>query len=216
MKILEAEFLKEISRLQPEEGLVHTTDLVEAIGIAPSTVTEMVQRLAEQKLVSYVPYRGLRLTEKGEQKAAMLLRRHRICERFLTDMLGFQWHEAHREALSFEHNLSDEVTKRLYMALKKPSTCPHGHEIPEKVNQLRKSNLILYDLEPGDQAEITNILEEETELLKFVASLGLTPGKNILVLEKTPFNGPILVQTGQIRRAIGYHLAHNISVRLVA
>jgi DtxR family Mn-dependent transcriptional regulator len=132
----ERELLKAIYRLGHRAGddaapaEAHTGDLAEQLGLSPSTVTTAVKRLAERRLVHHRPYRGAELTETGRELAVASIRRHRIVERFLADMLGYGWQDADRLATSFEHDLPQEVEDRLFDALEQPDTCPHGYPIP--------------------------------------------------------------------------------------
>src|SRR5687767_4138023 len=109
---------------------IHTGDLADAMGVSPGTVTATVKRLADRDLAVHRPYRGVELTPEGRRSAISAIRRHRIVERFLSDMLGYAWNEADRLAGSFEHNLPQEVEDRMFVALDRPATCPHGFPIP--------------------------------------------------------------------------------------
>ena len=120
----ERETLKAIYRATRDASDAHTGVLADALGVAPGTVTATVKKLADRGLVDHKPYRGVELTESGRQAAVSAIRRHRIVERFLSDMLGYAWNEADRLAGSFEHDLPQEVEDRLYMALDRPATCP--------------------------------------------------------------------------------------------
>src|SRR5947199_10771743 len=146
----ERETLKAIYRLTRDKAEAQTGALADALGVAPGTATMTVKRLAERGLVDHRPYHGVELTAEGRGAAIAAIRRHRIVERFLADMLGYAWNEADRRAGSFEHDLPQEVEDRLFVALHRPSTCPHGFPIPEpevaEIPELPQ----LYDLEPGD------------------------------------------------------------------
>src|SRR6516225_235129 len=129
----ERETLKAIYRLtshQDHGGTAHTGDLADTLGVTPGTMTATVKRLADRGLVDHTPYRGVELTGPGRQMAVAVIRRHRIVERLLADLLGYGWQEADRLAPAFEHELPQEVEDRLFVALHRPSTCPHGFPIP--------------------------------------------------------------------------------------
>jgi DtxR family Mn-dependent transcriptional regulator len=207
------EYLKHIFRLEQAESPVTTSALAESMKVAPSTVTDMLKRLAKEGLINYVPYHGITLTKTGEQQAVKAIRRHRIVERFLTDMLGFEWHEAHEEALHFEGDISDEVERRLYSALNRPKVCPHGYPIPTKVEDIRVEEVNLYSLEPGEQAEVISVKDEDPELLRFMASLGIKPGVKIRIEAKDPFKGPLQAVVGKQKRTVGWHLANSVFVK---
>jgi len=207
------DYLKHIFRLQQVQSPVSTSALAESMKVAPSTVTDTLKKLSQKGLINYTPYHGITLTPKGEKLAVKAIRRHRIVERFLTDMLGFEWHEAHEEALRFETQLSDEVERRLFVALNKPKVCPHGYPIPSKVEDVKVEETTLYSLEPGETAEVISVKDDEPELLQFMASLGIKPGVKIKVVAKDPFKGPLQAVVGRSRRTVGWHLANSIHVR---
>ncbi len=207
------DYLKHIFRLQQASSPVSTTALAESMGLAPSTVTDTLKKLSQKGLINYTPYHGITLTPEGERLAVKAIRRHRIVERFLTDMLGFEWHEAHEEALLFENQISDEVERRLFAALNRPKVCPHGYPIPSKVEDVKVEEIPLYSLEPGERAEVTSVKDDEPELLQFMASLGIKPGVRVKVVTKDPFKGPLQAMVGKNRRTVGWHLANSIYVR---
>lgn len=210
------DYLKHIFRLEQVESPVTTSALAESMKVAPSTVTDMLKRLSKEGLINYVPYHGITLTPEGEDQAVKAIRRHRIVERFLTDMLGFQWHEAHEEALSFEGDISDEVEQRLFSALNRPKVCPHGYPIPTKVADIRVEETNLYSLEAGEQAEVVSVKDDDPELLRFMASLGIKPGVKIKVEAKDPFKGPLQALVGKQKRTVGWHLANSVFVKKIS
>jgi DtxR family transcriptional regulator, Mn-dependent transcriptional regulator len=207
------EYLKHVFRLEQVESPVTTSALADSMKVAPSTVTDMLKRLSGEGLINYVPYHGITLTPAGEKQAVKAIRRHRIVERFLTDMLGFEWHEAHEEALFFEGDISDEVEQRLYSALNRPKVCPHGYPIPTKVADIRVEEFKLYSLEPGEQAQVVSVKDDDPELLRFMASLGIKPGVKIRIEAKDPFKGPLQAVVGKQKRTVGWHLANAVFVR---
>ena len=209
------EYLKHVFRLEQVASPVTTSALAESMNVAPSTVTEMLKRLSRNGLINYVPYHGITLTAEGEKLSVQAIRRHRVVERFLTDMLGFEWHEAHEEALLFENNVSDEVEQRLYAALNHPKVCPHGYPIPSKVEDARVDEVNLYSLEPGELAEVVSVKDDDPELLRFMASLGIKPGVKIKIDAKDPFKGPLQTVVGKHRRTVGWHLANAIFVKKI-
>src|ERR1700710_1599989 len=147
------EALKAIYRLS-RDGDAHTGVLAERLGLAAGTVTATVKRLADRGLVDHKPYKGVELTAAGRRGALASIRRHRIVERFLADMLGYAWNEADRLAGSFEHDLPQEVEDRIFQALHRPATCPHGFPIPALEADSIPAMPPLYALEPGDVATV--------------------------------------------------------------
>src|SRR5256886_7711111 len=148
----ERETLKAMYRLTKAGSDTHTGALAEALRVSPGTATAAVKRLAERDLAHHRPYRGVELTAAGRRAAVGAIRRHRIVERFLSDMLGYPWNEADRLATSFEHELPQEVEDRLFVALDRPGTCPHGFPIPAPGPADPPDRPPLHDLEPGDRA----------------------------------------------------------------
>ena len=216
----ERELLKAIYRLShnstdAEQGHVeaHTGDLADRLGLSPSTITTAVKRLADRGLVDHRPYRGVELTDEGCQIAVASIRRHRIVERFLSDMLGYAWNEADRLAASFEHELPQEVEDRLFVALDRPASCPHGFPIPEPEVGEIPSLPPLYDLEPGDIAVVAVPGSTDPEVMAFLEQLGLRPGGRVEVQEKHPFDGPLVLLVDGESRTLGATVANQVFVQ---
>src|SRR5881398_1877254 len=198
----ERETLKAMYRLTRSGDGAHTGDLAEALGVSPGTVTATIKRLADRGVVDHKPYRGVELTPAGRQAAVAAIRRHRIVERFLADMLGYAWNEADRLAGSFEHELPQEVEDRMYVALDRPSTCPHGFPIPELDTAEIPDMPPLYQLDAGDVAIVAISGSTEPDMVAFLDTLGLRPGVRVEVLEKHPFDGPMVLQVDGNRRTL--------------
>jgi DtxR family Mn-dependent transcriptional regulator len=220
----ERETLKAIWRLtsRPDRGVrppadsgARTGDLAAALKLSPGTMTATVKKLADRGLAVHTPYHGVELTETGRRRAMSVVRRHRIVERFLADMLGYSWSEADRLAPTFEHQLPQEVEDRLYTALDRPSTCPHGFPIPE----VESADLLpgmppLYDLLPGDRAVVALPGSTDPEVAMFLEGLGVRPGVTVEVREKHPFDGPLVVAVDGHDRTMGEKVARQILVRV--
>jgi DtxR family transcriptional regulator, Mn-dependent transcriptional regulator len=176
-------------------------------------VTATVKRLADRGLVDHKPYRGVDLTPTGRQAAISSIRRHRIVERFLADMLGYAWNEADRLATSFEHELPQEVEDRLFVALNRPDTCPHGFPIPAKESADLPRMPPLYALEPGDTAVVAVPGSTDPEIVAFLDTLGLRPGVTVEVKEKHPFDGPLVLRVDGKVRTLGATVANQVYVQ---
>src|SRR4051794_31907669 len=150
--------------------------------------------MADRGLLDHKPYKGVELTAHGRQAAISSIRRHRIVERFLADMLGYAWNEADRLAAPFEHDLPQEVEERLYVALDQPTSCPHGFPIPEPRVADIPTMPPLYELEKGDVAVVAVPGSTPPEVIQFLETLGLRPGVRIEVIDKQPFDGPIVLR----------------------
>lgn len=208
------ETLKAIYRLTKGGTFGHTGALADALGVSPGTATATVKKLAERGLLEHQPYRGVELTRSGRQAAVAAIRRHRIVERFLSDMLGYAWNEADRLAGAFEHELPQEVEDRLFVALDRPATCPHGFPIPGHDVVDIPEMPPLYALEPGTEAIVAVPGSTDPDVVKFLEDLGLRPGVRVKVREKHPFDGPLVVRVAGKDRTISEKVASQIFVRL--
>jgi len=206
------EALKAIYRLSGA-GDAHTGVLAERLGLSPGTITATVKKLADRGLVDHKPYKGVELTNAGRQMAIASIRRHRIVERFLADMLGYAWNEADRLATSFEHELPQEVEDRLYVALDRPASCPHGFPIPAKETAELPLMPPLYALEPGDTAVVAVPGSTDPEIVAFLDTLGLRPGVTVEVKEKHPFDGPLVLRVDGKERTLGSTVANQVYVQ---
>ena len=206
------EALKAIYRLSKDGG-AHTGILAERLGLAPGTVTATVKRLADRGLVDHEPYHGVELTTAGSRLAIAAIRRHRIVERFLADMLGYAWNEADRLATNFEHELPQEVEDRLFVALDRPAACPHGFPIPAKETAEMPDMPPLYALEPGDTAVVAVPGSTDPEIVKFLGTLGLIPGVRVEIKEKHPFDGPLVLRVDGKDRTLGATVANQVFVQ---
>ncbi|MDQ4131717.1 MAG: metal-dependent transcriptional regulator [Actinomycetota bacterium] len=208
------ETLKALYRLSIDGREAHTGDLAETLGVSPGTATSNVKRLAERGLLDHKLYRGVELTDQGRRAAVAAIRRHRIVERFLADMLGYAWNEADRLAASFEHDLPPEVEDRLYVALDRPASCPHGFPIPAPEVADIPVMPPLYDLEPGDVAVVAVPGSTDPEVVAFLDTLGLRPGIEVEVREKHPFDGPLVLRVDGHDRVVGQRVACQIYVKM--
>lgn len=210
----ERETAKAIYRLTPDGGVARTGDLAVSLGVAPASATARIQRLAERGLAVHAPYRGVELTDEGRVVATAAIRRHRIIERFLSDMLGYPWEDADRLAVTFEHDVPDEVIARIYVALDRPATCPHGFAIPAADSTDVPRLPTLDTVDAGVTAEVALPGTTDREVSDFLESLGIRPGARIGVREHHPFGGPVVITVAGEDRTIGNSLARQIFVRV--
>jgi DtxR family Mn-dependent transcriptional regulator len=206
------EALKAIYRLS-RDGEAHTGAVADRLGLSPGTVTATIKRLADRGFLDHKPYRGVELTTDGRRAAITSMRRHRIIERFLADMLGYAWNEADRLATAFEHEIPQEVEDRLFVALDRPATCPHGFPIPEKETAELPLMPPLYALEPGDTAVVAVPGSTDPEIVAFLDTLGLRPGVSVQVKEKHPFDGPLVLRVDGKDRTLGATVANQVYVQ---
>lgn len=207
-------YLETVYRLKESQGNARTSAIAAALGVSLGAVTNTLASLEEQGLVNRTAYRGTDLTQKGRMIALGVLRRHRLAERLLTEVLGMEWSEVHESACLLEHSMSDEVVEALERLLKNPKTCPHGNPIPTSTGKMTEAKMEPLDrLRPTQKAVLEKIVAEKADLLRYLASLGLVPGVQVCVEEKAPFNGPIIVNVRGSRYALGQQVASLIRVR---
>ncbi len=205
------EYLEAIYKLG-EKGPVRPGQLAEIMGVSAPTVTATLGRLQTAGLIER-PDGGVELTLAGRQGALDIIRRHRLAERFLVDVLDLPWAEVHEEACQLEHALSPRVQRALEEFMEKPDVCPHGHPIPSADGTIATtSGAPLCDNAPGDEVEIIRIDDEGGELLSYLSSLGMFPGTSVRVCDIAPFKGPLLVEVGDARYALGRDVAEKIVV----
>lgn len=208
------EYLEGIYRLQKKSGVAKTGDIVKWLKVAPGTVTNTVERLEKAGLVDHEPYRGVKLTDEGLKIALRVIRRHRLSERLLTDILNVEWDKAHNAACRLEHDITDDIEKNLEKVLGHPKTCPHGNPIPTKCGSVfEEKSKPLTSLRPREEGIIVRITDEESELLRYLATLGLKPGTTIEVVEKAPFGGPLTVKVAGTSRALSIKVASVVQVK---
>lgn len=186
------EYLETIYNMSAENEVVIGARLADKFGVSAPTVTEMLKRLVRDGYVEMDNKRQVTLTDAGNQAAEAVLRRHRLTERFLADMLGMQWHQVHEEAGRLEHFISGAVEERVIASLSYPTTCPHGNPIPGSVPSARtylkdQGAIRLSTLANGEKAAvllISEVVEDEEGLILYLHEKGLTPGTLLTVLSQ--------------------------------
>ncbi len=179
------EYLEAISKRQQTEAPVTTSSLAADLQVSLPAVTDMMRRLSAMGLIDYEPNRGAVLTAEGRRIAVTTIRRHRLWERFLTDILGLKWDRVHDEACRLEHATSAETEDRLASLIGEADTCPHGHPIPDRDGNVADRGLRrLSEFTPGQQVCISAIGKEDPALLRRVEKRGLRPGTMVRIEEK--------------------------------
>jgi len=208
------EYLEAIYRLQEKSDVARTSELVKMLNVVPGTVTNTVARLEKESLIVHEPYKGVKLTEKGRRIALRIVRKHRLSERLLTDVLNVEWEKAHNAACQLEHGVSDEIAKKIEKALGHPKTCPHGNPIPTECGGIiEEHSQPLTRFNIREKGVIVKITDESPHLLQYINTLGLKPEAPIEVVEKAPFNGPITVRVDGKDHALSHEVAALIEVR---
>lgn len=211
------DYLAEVYRLSeqgPAQNFVSTSALAELLDVSAPAVNRMVTKLREMDLLFHEPYQGIRLTETGTREALKYLRRHRICEAFLVNVMGFKWHEVHDEADRMSRALTEPLVARMAEMAGNPTTCPHGEPIPDIDGNLPAlHDVLMIEAELKADLELTRVQTREPDRLEYLGALGLVPGAHIQILNIAPFNGPIQLKLGKEFRIIGHNLAETIRVR---
>lgn len=210
-KILE-DCLQAVQR-SAEQGCAATAADVTAFARIPAPTAEAALRELRVRGLLDSEAGGLALSDEGRRQAAAVIRRHRLSERLLTDVLGLPWDRVHDAAMQLEHSLTPEAESRLKSLLNDPETCPHGSPIPRSNGVETQRSWSLDTVPAGTRVRIEQIAEEEAALLRYLASLGLLPKTPLTVEEVAPFGGPLLVRVGGSRYAIGRDVAAKILVR---
>lgn len=207
------DYLAQIFRIQGEDGSAATGDVAERRHVTSATTTAMFRRLAREGLVQYKEYEGVSLTERGEKIALAVLRRHRIVERILTDMLGIPWQDVDDLADQMEHAMPDRVVDAFEQLLDDPKTCPHGFPIPDKEGRfLPLSRRPLADGIEGEMLRIARIDERVPGLLIHVREIGLEPGTEVTVVERNDFDDTLVLRVGARQLTVGPRVSRSTFV----
>ena len=214
-------YIKTIHELQQESEWVSTSALARRLSHTPASVTNMIKKLAapELSLLEYVPYKGARLTSVGEKVALEIIRHHRLIELYLAEVMGIPWDEVHDEAEKIEHVISEDVEDRMAAALGNPTIDPHGSPIPTKSgNIIDRQVCALNELGVGQSAIVAEVYDEDPKLLRYLGELGIYPDKEVTLVAREPFGGPLEVRmAGELKtQSVGEEVAKRISVIVVA
>jgi DtxR family Mn-dependent transcriptional regulator len=210
------DYLKAIYGLSERGEPASTSAIADALTVQPASVTGMVKRMADSGLLEHVPYRGVRLTNRGAREALRVLRRHRIIETYLCERLGFAWDDVHEEAERLEHAASDRIVERMAAALEFPSHDPHGAPIPTSAGEIELTDFsTLADARPGAELRIRAVRDEDAGRLRSMEAKGLTPGARITVADDQQHEDSVAVSVGElpgVAHAVRIDLARRIYV----
>ena len=201
------QYLKVIFKLTEDGGVAKTTDIASALDIAPASVTEMLHKLADKGFIRHTAYKGATLTPKGRGIAKKIARKHRLLERFLSDIVGVRGASGHKQACKMEHALSDEAEHNLCKVLNHPQECPHGKPIPKcdrriSCEKCTGSDISLNDIKEGDTAVVSHVACEDKDELCEMLAMGFVPGSRVTVEKRVPMGGPIIVSLKGAKVAI--------------
>ncbi|MDQ8209566.1 metal-dependent transcriptional regulator [Coraliomargarita sp. SDUM461003] len=192
--------------------------VAEALGVVPGTATTMVKALSDAGLVLYAPRVGVQLTEPGRKLALHVLRRHRLIEQFLVEVLGFDWSEVHEEAEQLEHVVSDLLLERIDRFLGHPTEDPHGDPIPSAEGELVHGEVeTLVECPLNTQLTVARISDQDTGFLNYIAESGLNPGVRLQVRARSMSAESVSVElaSNAVAMTLGLGAAAKIQVRLV-
>ena len=179
------------------DGPVSNLAVAERLGVATSSVSQMVRKLAQQGLVRHEPWRGLELSTEGRALATSVVRRHRLSETFLLRSLGYSWDEVHAEADVLEHAMSDRMAERIDRLLGYPFRDPHGDPIPTSDGEVHRPRARpLASLAVGERGYVARITDDSAELLRWLADHRIGLDVTIEVVDQLPFGGPLVLATG--------------------
>jgi DtxR family Mn-dependent transcriptional regulator len=207
-------YLKNIYKIESSGGKVSTSSLSEKLQISAASVSEMVKKLAVEGSLTHTPYKGVSLTEAGKRAALKILRKHRLWEMFLVEVLHFGWDEIHEEAEKFEHIMSDKMEEKIDEVLGFPDVDPHGDPIPTRngiVKRVRWSALA--NVEEGSTVRVVRVNDANPELLQYASSVGLSLNKKITVKQRMKFDNSLIIRIGSKELTISATLAKNIFVK---
>ena len=214
------DYLKAVYEVGRTDPTVTTSALAERLGVSPASVTGMVKKLAEAKLVTHEPYRGVALTAAGRRIAIEVIRHHRLVETYLHEALGVPWDQVHAEAEKWEHVLSEDLEARMDAALGHPTTDPHGAPIPTVTLELDEPDYPpLARLETGQRGVVAEVSDHDADLLRYVGGLGLYPGTAFEVSAAAPYaDGPVTVllldgEHAGTEHAVGHRAAAHLFVK---
>lgn len=216
------DYLKVIYDLTCQQERASTREIAERMGVAPASVTGMIQRLAggDAPLLEYKKHRGVALTREGKRAALEIIRHHRLLETFLHQTLGYSWDEVHAEADRLEHVISEDFEERIARALGYPLVDPHGEPIPTRDLDVPPGETLarLEDMRPEQAGVVQRVGDTTPEMLRYLSDIGLIPGAQVRVLEWFRFDGNlrlhVLGQASEI--VLGPRITGQIYVSLAA
>ena len=209
------DYLEAVYEMHEEGFPVVQARLAERLGVSRATVSEKVGRLVSMKLLEVGDERQIDLTAHGRSVAEDAVRRHRMAERFLIDVLKLPWHKAHEEAERFQDAISGEIEERIMAILGEAATCPHGNPIPGTGATIPADLVSLDEMSAGDEAELIRLTEDvelHTDVLRYFEEHGLMPGHRVRVVEVAP-DGTMTLESDGVKSSLGPEIADNMWMR---
>jgi len=207
------DYVKAIYKLSVNDENVTTNSIADRLHVSQASVTGMIKKLHEIKLIRHKPYQGVELTEGGKKVALEIIRHHRLIELYLAEAMGYSWDQVHEEAEKLEHVISEQFEEKMAQFLGDPTVDPHGAPIPTKEGNVEERDLKPLTLsEAGQKVRVKQVSDKDPDMLRYLGKLGIYPGVIVDVVEKVPFEGPILVQVGKSQHHLGQLLTDKILV----
>ncbi|PAK64875.1 DtxR family transcriptional regulator [Staphylococcus caprae] len=203
------DYLKAILTNDGDVSFVSNKQLSQFLNIKPPSVSEMIGRLEKEGYVETKHYKGARLTEAGLNQTLDIIKRHRLLELFLIEILHYNWEEVHQEAEILEHRISDLFVERLDKTLNYPETCPHGGVIPRDHQYKELYTTSILEFEPGDHVVVRRV-RDTTELLVYLSSKDIYIGNEVEIVSKDDTNKVIIIKRNDIVTILSYENAMNI------
>ena len=213
--LAEENYLKAILSISLNEvGKTSTNAIAQEIGTTAASVSDMLKKLQEKKLINYKKYKGVELSKKGEKKAINILRKHRLWETFLVKKMGFNWAEVHDLAEQLEHIKSAELVDRLDAFLNFPQFDPHGEPIPSKNGKITTSNTTpLNTLKSGSKGHVVGVTLDEKSFLDYLTKLNINIGSKIEILEKINFDQSLSINIENTHQHISNDVAKHLLIK---
>ena len=212
--ISKEDYLSVIYKSSDSNGVIKANQIAEKLNISGAAVTDMLRKLSKEGYVDYKRYKGIKLTKSGEDYARSMVRRHRIWEVFLHQIVGLPWDKVHNEAENLEHSSSDELIERLEEMLNYPEFDPHGDPIPDRNGKMPKSNLgiPLSAVEPGNIVRVNRVPDFDSSFLQYISKIGIELNKEITVLDTLEFDHSLSIKVDKKEMNISNKVAANIFV----
>jgi len=212
--ISKEDYLSVIYKTADSNGIIKANQIAEKLNVSGAAVTDMLRKLSKAGYVDYKRYKGIKLTRSGEEFARSMVRRHRIWEVFLHQIVGLPWDKVHNEAENLEHSSSDELINRLEEMLDYPEFDPHGDPIPDRNGKMPKGNLgtPLSTIEPGNLVKVNRVHDFDSSFLQYITNIGIELNKEVTVLDTLEFDHSLLIEVNKKQTSISNKVAANIFV----
>ena len=207
------DYLKALYHLQQSSSAVSTNEIASYLKMKPSSVSDMLKKLAKKKYINYLKYKGSVLTKKGELIALSIIRKHRLWETFLVEKLNFGWDQVHLIAEQLEHINSEELVDRIDKYLNYPKYDPHGDPIPQKDGHIEQMNQkLLSELKPNERGIITGVKKGTPSLLNYLDSQQIKLGNKLNVKDIIEFDGTYIVEINKKRITLSEKISQNLLI----